>query len=127
MIIVSNTSPISNLIIIGEIALLQQIYPKVLIPPAVHSELTRLPILQPTMLSLLGAGWLKIETPTNLQLYRHSTRRLIQVKPKRSRWQSNSVLIGYSLMNVSVEMWRRTMDSNSEASWEFSFIVNSRG
>jgi hypothetical protein len=68
MLIVSNTSPISNLLIIGEISLLQQIYPKVLIPPAVHSELTRLPNLQPAMLSLVDAGWLEIQTPTDLQL-----------------------------------------------------------
>ncbi len=68
MIIVSNTSPISNLVIIGEISLLQQIYPKVFIPPAVYSELTRLPILQPTILSLLDTGWLEIQTPTDLQL-----------------------------------------------------------
>jgi uncharacterized protein len=68
MIIVSNTSPISNLIVIGEISLLQQIYPKILIPPSVHSELTRLPTFQPTMFSFLGAGWLEIQAPTNLQL-----------------------------------------------------------
>jgi uncharacterized protein len=68
MIVVSNTSPISNLIVIGEISLLQQIYPKVLIPPAVHLELTRLPSLQPTMFSLLEAGWLEIQAPTNLKL-----------------------------------------------------------
>ncbi|NJK27593.1 MAG: DUF3368 domain-containing protein [Coleofasciculaceae cyanobacterium SM2_3_26] len=67
-IVISNTSPISNSIVIGEIALLQQIYPRVLIPPAVHSELTRLPILQPTVLSLLDAGWLEIQAPTNFQL-----------------------------------------------------------
>jgi uncharacterized protein len=68
MIIVSNTSPISNLIFIGEIALLQQIYPKVFIPPAVHLELMRLPILQPIVIDLLNIGWLEIQTPTNLQL-----------------------------------------------------------
>ncbi|MDY6785304.1 MAG: DUF3368 domain-containing protein [Cyanobacteriota bacterium] len=68
MVIVSNTSPISNLVFIGEISLLQQIYLKVLIPPAVHSELTCLPILQPTIVSLLDADWLEIQTPTNLQL-----------------------------------------------------------
>jgi hypothetical protein len=68
MLIVSNTSPISSLIIVGEISLLQQIYPKVLIPPAVHSELMRLPVLQPTMVALLGVGWLEIQPPTNLQL-----------------------------------------------------------
>lgn len=68
MLIVSNTSPISNLILIGEISLLQQIYPQVIIPRAVHLELTRLPILQPTMRSLVGSGWLEIQTPTDLQL-----------------------------------------------------------
>ncbi|MDY6783010.1 MAG: DUF3368 domain-containing protein [Cyanobacteriota bacterium] len=68
MVIVSNTSPISNLVFIGEISVLQQIYPKVLVPPAVHSELTRLPILQPTIVFLLDADWLEIQTPTNLQL-----------------------------------------------------------
>lgn len=68
MLIVSNTSPISNLIFIGEISLLQQIYPKVLIPPAVHSELTGLPILEPTMHSLVDSGWLQIQTPTDLRL-----------------------------------------------------------
>lgn len=68
MVIVSNTSPISNLIIIGEISLLQQIYPKILIPPAVHTELTRLPILQPTGTALIRTGWLEIQTPTQLKL-----------------------------------------------------------
>jgi uncharacterized protein len=68
MIIVSNTSPISNLITVGEISLLQQIYSKVLIPPAVHSELTRWPVLRPSISSLLEADWLEIRAPTNLQL-----------------------------------------------------------
>ena len=68
MIIVSNTSPISNLIIIGEIALLKRIYPKVLIPPAVYSELTRLPTLEPTLISFLDSDWLKIQAPTNFQI-----------------------------------------------------------
>jgi hypothetical protein len=65
MVIVSNTSPISNLIIIDEIPVLQQVCPKVVIPPAVQSELTRLPILQLTILSLLEAGWLEIQVPTD--------------------------------------------------------------
>ena len=68
MVIVSNTSPISNLVLIGEIALFQQIYPKILIPPAVHIELTRLPTLQPTVDSLIFTGWLEIQRPINLKL-----------------------------------------------------------
>lgn len=36
MIVVSNTSPISNLAAIGRLDLLQQLYGKILIPPAVY-------------------------------------------------------------------------------------------
>jgi hypothetical protein len=72
MVTVSNTSPISNLIsnltLIGEISLLKKIYPKIIIPPAVHTELTRLPNLQPTITSFIAEGWLEIQPPTNFQL-----------------------------------------------------------
>lgn len=43
MLIVSNTSPLSNLAIIGELSLLQSVYPKILIPSIVETELMRLP------------------------------------------------------------------------------------
>lgn len=40
MLIVSDTSPISNLIIIGQTGLLHEIYPEILMPPAVFQELS---------------------------------------------------------------------------------------
>ena len=70
MVIVSNTSPLSNLVIIGEVALLQEIYPKILIPPAVKAELVRLPVLQATVLSLISADWLQVHSPTPSDLLR---------------------------------------------------------
>ncbi len=39
MIVVSNTSPLSNLAAIGKLELLQQLYGKVFIPPAVYQEI----------------------------------------------------------------------------------------
>ena len=39
MIVVSNTSPISNLAAIGQLDLLQQLYGTIIIPPAVYQEL----------------------------------------------------------------------------------------
>lgn len=66
MLIVSNTSPLSNLVFIDEIKLLQKIYPKVLIPPIVHIELMRLPKNQPTIMSLVDTGWLEIQAPKNV-------------------------------------------------------------
>ncbi|UBF28141.1 DUF3368 domain-containing protein [Kovacikia minuta CCNUW1] len=68
MLVVSNTSPLSNFAVIGKIALLQQIYPKILIPPVVHNELMRLHEIQLIITSLVTAGWLEIQIPTNLQL-----------------------------------------------------------
>ena len=68
MLIVSNTSPLGNLAVIGEISLLQQIYPKMLIPSIVHIELMSLPEIQPTIATLVITGWLEIQTPKNLQL-----------------------------------------------------------
>ena len=40
MIVVSNTSPITNLAAIGQLDLLQQMYQRVIIPEAVFQELT---------------------------------------------------------------------------------------
>ncbi|NEQ66202.1 MAG: DUF3368 domain-containing protein [Symploca sp. SIO2D2] len=68
MLIVSNTSPLSNLAVIGEINLLQQIYPKILIPPIVHTELINFPEIQPTITTLINLGWLELQAPKNLQL-----------------------------------------------------------
>ena len=68
MLIVSNTSPLSNFAVIGEISLFQQIYPNVLIPPTVHIELMHLAEIQFTISSLISTEWLEIYTPANLQL-----------------------------------------------------------
>ena len=68
MPIVSNTSPLSNLAAIGEIELLQKIYPKVYIPPAVYSELIRFNEIQSTISNVMKTGWLEIQTPKNTQL-----------------------------------------------------------
>lgn len=68
MLIVSNTSPLSNLAVIGELSLLQTIYPTILIPPIVQIELMRLPETQPLISTHIANGWLKIQSPNNLQL-----------------------------------------------------------
>lgn len=39
MIVVSNTSPLSSLAIVGQLSLLQQLYGKVIIPTAIATEL----------------------------------------------------------------------------------------
>lgn len=76
MLIVSNTSPLSNLAVIGEISLLQQIYPRILIPPIVYTELMCLPEIQTPIVTLIATGWLEVQTPENLQLVQSLERTL---------------------------------------------------
>jgi uncharacterized protein len=68
MQVVSNTSPLSNLAVIGEINLLKEIYAKILIPPVVPAELICLPAIQPIISTLITTGWLEIQTPGNLEV-----------------------------------------------------------
>jgi uncharacterized protein len=68
MPVVSNTSPLSNLAVVGEMALLQQIYPQILIPSVVQAELMCLSEIQPVISKLINIGWLEIQDPTDQQL-----------------------------------------------------------
>lgn len=68
MKIVSNTSPLSNLAVIGELDLLQQIYSKILVPPIVQAELMQFPEIRPAIATMLDSGWLEVQAAQNLQL-----------------------------------------------------------
>jgi uncharacterized protein len=61
MLVVSDTSPLSNLAIIGRLALLREQFVEVWMPPAVARELAALaaPQAQAALSEAVGAGWLK--------------------------------------------------------------------
>jgi predicted nucleic acid-binding protein len=63
MRVVSNTSPISNLAIIGRLDLLKRRYGTVLIPPAVAAELSALshPAAKAQIAAALAEGWMVTE------------------------------------------------------------------
>ncbi len=67
---VSNTSPLSNLAILGRLDLLKRWYEKVLIPPAVAQELSALshPGAKASITAALADGWLVVEKPSVLSL-----------------------------------------------------------
>ena len=58
MIIISNTSPISNLAAIGQLTLLQQLYGKVIIPQAVYQEILACGSTDPGTLALQTLDWI---------------------------------------------------------------------
>ena len=68
MIIVSNTSPISNLAAIGQLTLLQQLYGKVIIPQAVYQEILASGSTDPGTLALQTLDWIEVMPVTNVIL-----------------------------------------------------------
>ncbi len=65
MIVVSDTSPILNLALVGHLDLLVSLYTDVVVPPAVYRELTRTgdqpPLLQPG-----ACPWLAVASPQDI-------------------------------------------------------------
>lgn len=68
MIVVSNTSPISNLAGIGQLDLLQRLYGNVIIPPAVYQEILNAGETEPATLAIQTLNWIITQPVTNRSL-----------------------------------------------------------
>lgn len=68
MIIVSDTSPINGLAIVGYLWLLQQVYKRVLIPSAVADELKRGGEDDSRIIDALSLDWIEVYQPRDYQL-----------------------------------------------------------
>ena len=69
MIVVSDTSAISNLLVVGQLALIQQIYQQVVIPPAVDQEVRALQNFGIDLTAYTSATWLCVQAPTEGIIY----------------------------------------------------------
>lgn len=67
MIIVSNTSPVSNLILIQRLDILQKLFSKIIIPPAVDAEILALKQFGKDLSEYKNADWIEIVEPKNSQ------------------------------------------------------------
>jgi uncharacterized protein len=68
MIIISDTSPLSSLAIIGYLSILQYIYARVIIPQAVANELANSTEEDIRIKAMLSLEWIQIQQTTNLDL-----------------------------------------------------------
>ena len=68
MIIVSDTSVISGLLVIGRLDILEKVCGKVIIPKIVHEELLVLESYGYDLRPIQGTDWLEIVEPSNKQL-----------------------------------------------------------
>jgi predicted nucleic acid-binding protein len=65
MIIVSNTSPISNLANVGQLSLMSQLYGRILIPCAVYEELLDPRAGETVITAVRSASWIDIQSVQN--------------------------------------------------------------
>ncbi|HMR44111.1 MAG TPA: DUF3368 domain-containing protein [Saprospiraceae bacterium] len=65
MIVVSDTSPISNLFVIGKLELLRDVFQKVIIPPSVFDELMKLKDFGYKVEFLSELNWIEVRHPNN--------------------------------------------------------------
>ena len=68
MIIVSDTSPITNLAAIGQLELLRQLYSSVSIPKAVYNEMVGVDKVVPGAVEVQTLSWIQIQAVINSQL-----------------------------------------------------------
>ncbi len=67
MIIVSDTSPVSNLILIERLDILQKLFAEIIVPTAVDAEILALKQFGKDLNEYETAGWIKVSAPVNLQ------------------------------------------------------------
>lgn len=65
MIVVSNTSPITNLAAINQLDLLQQLYSNLVIPAAVYDEMVGIDRVVPGALEVQTLPWIRTQTITD--------------------------------------------------------------
>lgn len=67
MIIVSDTSPVSNLILIERLEILQKLFAEIFVPTAVDAEIRALKQFGKDLSEYETAEWIKVTAPVNLQ------------------------------------------------------------
>jgi uncharacterized protein len=68
VIVISDTSPLSNLVLIDSLFLLKEIYQAIVIPHAVAAELSKGGNEDSQILSVLSLDWIEIQQSTNQEL-----------------------------------------------------------
>ncbi|WP_254445317.1 hypothetical protein [Anabaena sp. UHCC 0204] len=67
MIVVSDTSPITNLAAIGQLDLLQKLYTHIIIPVAVYDEMVNVGKPVPGAMEVQSLPWIETQTVTDQQ------------------------------------------------------------
>jgi len=108
MIVVSDTSPIANLLQIGQLSLLQAIFEEVIIPPAVQAELLELQHFQIDLTELNAAIWIQVQPLQSTE----GMRELLEVLDEG---ESEAILLAQEINADWILMDERTGTQKAEA------------
>lgn len=86
MIIVSDTSPVTNLIRVDHLFILQVLFKKLVIPEAVYEELCEIPVQQKI---ISEQNWITVTPVTNLALVAKLEHQLDKGEAEPSLWRCN--------------------------------------
>ncbi|MEQ8956621.1 MAG: hypothetical protein RLP02_01655 [Coleofasciculus sp. C2-GNP5-27] len=67
MIVVSDTSPITNLAAIGQLDLLRQLYKTIILPQAVYDEMVVVNKIVPGAVEVQSLSWIQTKTVADVQ------------------------------------------------------------
>ncbi|GAB4412487.1 MAG: DUF3368 domain-containing protein [Bacteroidia bacterium] len=82
MIVISDTSVVSNLIVIGQLDLLKVLFRNIVVPTAVHHELMALRAFEVDLSPYLSADWVAVMSPTDVALVKSLKESLDQGESK---------------------------------------------
>lgn len=83
MIVVSDTSAITNLAAIHQLRLLPLLYQQVIIPSAVYRELVDINPPAPGTVEVQAASWIEVKSSTNHEIVQH-LQSVVRLDPGRS-------------------------------------------
>jgi uncharacterized protein len=67
VIIISDTSPVSNLLLVGRLSLLESLFKEMIVPAAVDKEIRRLSAFETDISAYLDADWITVVPPASLE------------------------------------------------------------
>lgn len=71
MLVISDTSPISNLLLVKQLELLQSLFGEVVVPPVVDAEVRRLKDLGEDTSAYEQSTWIKVQSPSSASWVEH--------------------------------------------------------
>lgn len=90
MIVVSNTSPITNLVAVRQLNLLQQLYSRIIIPQAVYDEMAGLSYIVPGAIEVQTLSWIQTQQVTD-------TNRVIELQAGLDRGEAEAIVLALEL------------------------------